>query len=561
MSNKKGKKPPVTKDHSTVKGNSVRKGTVLNFYNISIAIVLLVVALIRIRLLGVPLERDEGEYAYMGNLILHGGIPYLDAYNMKLPGTYYMYSIIIFLFGYTPTGVHTGLMFISLATIFLLFISLKKIFTPVIALVTATIYALITPSLAILGFAAHATHFINLFFSLGLFFYSRYYENQKWFFTSLSGLMFGLAFLMKQQAAVLMVLGGLLIILREVLQKPIHWKKAGLNITLFSVTAILPYLVLLLVMYLTGAFQQFWFWTVEYAGSYASYSKGWDEIKTLFGFSFDKLFADYPVFWVLAFAGFMTTWLSKMRLFQKLFVITFSLLCFAAVMPGLYFREHYFVLAIPAIGLLAAVTLDYLCSFLSKGKPSFFVQILPFTIVVLIGMYNIGKQQHSYYFDDDMNLVCKKAYGYNPFVEAVEIGKYIKNNSTVTDKIGILGSEPEVLVYADRLSATGYMYVYALMEQQKHNKEMQEEMIAELEKAKPEYMLYCNISTSWLIRPNSPDTLLQWTNKYLPANYYLTGMVDIPSDGSPAQYYWGAAEANRQPKYPNYIHILRRKKS
>ncbi len=561
MAYKKSKKTSATKSNSTARSNGVAKETTFNFFNISIAVVLLVVALIRVRLLGVPFERDEGEYAYIGNLILHGGIPYLDAYNMKLPGTYYMYSIIIFLFGYTPTGVHTGLMLVSLATIFLLFVSLKKISTPVIALVTATVYALITPSLAILGFAAHATHFINLFFTLGLFFYSKYYNSRKLFFVSLSGLMFGMAFLMKQQAAVLMVLGGLLIILREVLQKPIQWKKAGLNITLFGVTATLPYLALLLVMYLTGAFHQFWFWTVEYAGSYASAEKGWDEIKTLFGFSFDKLFADYPVFWVLAFAGFVTTWLSRMSLFQKLFVTIFSLFCFAAVLPGLYFREHYFVLAIPAVGLLTAVTLEYLCSFLSKGKPSFFLQTLPFTIVALIGLYNIGKQQHSYYFDDDVNLVCKRAYGYNPFVEAVEIGKYIKSNSAVTDKIGILGSEPEIFVYADRLSATGYMYVYALMEPHKYNIQMQEEMITELEKSAPEYMIYCNISTSWLVRPTSPDTLLKWTNKYLTNNYYLTGMVDIPSDGSFAQYYWGAAEANRQPKYPNYIHILRRKKS
>ena len=35
----------------------------------------LVVA-IRIRLLGIPLERDEGEYAYAGQLILQGVPPY-----------------------------------------------------------------------------------------------------------------------------------------------------------------------------------------------------------------------------------------------------------------------------------------------------------------------------------------------------------------------------------------------------------------------------------------------------------------------------------------------------
>jgi hypothetical protein len=43
---------------------------------------------IRIRLLGIPLERDEGEYAYAGQLTLQGIPPYKLAYSMKFPGTF-----------------------------------------------------------------------------------------------------------------------------------------------------------------------------------------------------------------------------------------------------------------------------------------------------------------------------------------------------------------------------------------------------------------------------------------------------------------------------------------
>ena len=46
-----------------------------------------VVAAARIRMLGLPLERDEGEYAYTGQLLLQGVTPYKLAYSMKLPGT------------------------------------------------------------------------------------------------------------------------------------------------------------------------------------------------------------------------------------------------------------------------------------------------------------------------------------------------------------------------------------------------------------------------------------------------------------------------------------------
>ena len=38
----------------------------------------------RLRLLGIPLERDEGEYAYGGQLILQGIPPYKFVYRPKL---------------------------------------------------------------------------------------------------------------------------------------------------------------------------------------------------------------------------------------------------------------------------------------------------------------------------------------------------------------------------------------------------------------------------------------------------------------------------------------------
>ena len=93
------------------------------------ALVVLVVSLIRLRLAGIPLERDEGEYAYMGSLILDGLAPYKEAYNMKLPGTYFMYALMMGIFGKTITGIHIGLLLVNAATMMVLFIGLRKLFT------------------------------------------------------------------------------------------------------------------------------------------------------------------------------------------------------------------------------------------------------------------------------------------------------------------------------------------------------------------------------------------------------------------------------------------------
>ena len=66
-----------------------------------VLLVLLLAAFIRFRLLDMPLERDEGEYAYAGQLILQGIPPYELAYNMKLPGTYFVYALGMAVFGET----------------------------------------------------------------------------------------------------------------------------------------------------------------------------------------------------------------------------------------------------------------------------------------------------------------------------------------------------------------------------------------------------------------------------------------------------------------------------
>jgi len=87
--------------------------------------IMLFTAVIRIRLLEVPLERDEGEYAYAGRFILQGVPPYARLYNMKMPGIYAAYAIILAVFGQTHTGVHTGLLVTNAVTILLVFLLVK----------------------------------------------------------------------------------------------------------------------------------------------------------------------------------------------------------------------------------------------------------------------------------------------------------------------------------------------------------------------------------------------------------------------------------------------------
>ena len=116
---------------------------------IFIIMVILFVGLIRLRLLQIPLERDEGEFAYMGQLMLQGIPPYLLAYNMKLPGIYAIYALIMAVFGQTIYGIHLGLMFANAIAIMLLFILMHRLFGNIAAVVAviALHFCLLVPLL------------------------------------------------------------------------------------------------------------------------------------------------------------------------------------------------------------------------------------------------------------------------------------------------------------------------------------------------------------------------------------------------------------------------------
>src|SRR5436190_13113607 len=126
------------------------------------AIILGLVIAIRIRLLAIPLERDEGEYAYAGQLILQGIPPYKLAYNMKFPGTYAAYALIMSIFGQTIDAIHLGLLLVNATTIALIFLIGRRLIDSTAAIAAAACYAVLSVSPSVLGLAAHATNFVML---------------------------------------------------------------------------------------------------------------------------------------------------------------------------------------------------------------------------------------------------------------------------------------------------------------------------------------------------------------------------------------------------------------
>src|SRR5256886_5875285 len=206
---------------------------------ILLALAIGTVAFIRIRLLAIPLERDEGEYAYAGQLMLQGIPPYKLAYNMKFPGIYAAYALITALFGQTPVGIHMGLLLINLATVSLVFGIALRVTNIVGAIAAAATYSIASVSPSVLGLAAHTEHFV-LLPALGAILLLL--DQRPIVRTSrivAGGVLLGIAVLMKQPGIFFLVFGGSYLLYRDI-RSPINRPLAIGRAAIFVCSAAAP---------------------------------------------------------------------------------------------------------------------------------------------------------------------------------------------------------------------------------------------------------------------------------------------------------------------------------
>ena len=164
-----------------------------------VLLILLFVGFIRVRLRDMPLERDEGEYAYAGQLILQGIPPYKLAYNMKLPGTYFAYALGMAAFGQTVAGVHLTLLVVNGLTVIFIFLLARQLGGDLAGVIAAAGYGVMSVSPAVYGLAAHANHFVVLFAVPATWLLLKTGRDDCRGNLFISGSLYGLAFLMKQQ--------------------------------------------------------------------------------------------------------------------------------------------------------------------------------------------------------------------------------------------------------------------------------------------------------------------------------------------------------------------------
>ncbi|HEV2330679.1 MAG TPA: glycosyltransferase family 39 protein [Verrucomicrobiae bacterium] len=486
-----------------------------------VLLIVVLMAFVRYRLLDLPLERDEGEYASAGQLMLEGIPPYQLMWNMKLPGTYFACALGMAAFGQTAAGIHATLIVANSLTIIFVFLLGQRLFGTIAGLAACATYGVLSASPVVLGLAAHANQFVMLFAVWGAWQLWKAEEFYRWHAFVFSGMLFGLAFIMKQQGICFCLFAAAIVfwhaIVNGTMMKPLFLQK----LFFLCVGMALPFAAVCAYLNQMGVSTKFWFWTFDYARSYAT------ELTLLQGLQHFGVYARkaWPIYF--PFLGFVLVSLpfvfrDRALRGQIIFGATFLFFSVVGASIDLYFREHYFILILPALAIfmgLAIVSLQF-----ATENNAF--KIIPPLICLLILAGSVY-QQRQFYFQLPANAVSRIIYkGDAPFADMPAVGSYIAGHSGPNATLAVVGSEPEIYFYAQRHPATGYIYTYPLMEPQPYAKQMQAEMIGEIETNRPEYLVYVSNPGSWNARPGSDRSIFDWFTQYSGKFYDRVALVD-----------------------------------
>lgn len=520
-------------------------------------LVIIFFGLIRYRLRDMPLERDEGEYALSGQLMLQGIPPYKLAYNLKLPGTYAAYAAILTIFGETPAGIHLGFLLMNAFTTLLMYILAARLLGRLAGVVAAASYALLSSSPGILGFQAHATHFIVLPAIVSILLLLSALESRRWWLFFGCGLFAGISFLMKQHGVFVPVFCFLYLLVSA--------RKQGRNLrdiirpsTWFAIGVLLPCLITGWLLYRAGVFSQFWFWTVSYAGEYSK--MGLRRGIRVFLENFRIVAADTVLIWLLAALGIIVLRWSPSARKHSWFLISLLVLAFLAICPGVQFRPHYFVLLLPAVSLFVAVAISSATEIIAAQPNPKYVIALP-VLAFLTCFASTVYQQRTFYFSLSPEQALRASYPSDAaiFLAAPKIANYVRDHSSPSSRLAVIGSEPEIYFYTHRIPATGYIYMYSLTEKQKYTDQMRQQMIHEIESNKPDYLVYVDAWDSWGYQNAAAPhvtALFSWAKDYIRGNYERVGVAEL---GKSIQYAWGDRATIYLPPSGELVYVFKRK--
>ncbi len=419
--------------------------------------ILAVFVVLRVPFLSTPLERDEGAYAYVAQRALRGDVPYRDAFDHKPPGVFLIYATIFLIAGQSIESIHVGMYLWTLVGMAVLYRLVSRRFGECEGLTAALALAITTIDPSLLGQAANTEIFMIVPLTGALLcLLPAGSAPGRWRLVA-AGALGAAGFWLKPVAATNIAFLAVWLVylhLSETPRRPVSVLVGELGwLALGGALATAPVVIYFAV---NGAWAPFFHCVFTFNSIYATHlAPPLRLVPRIFWTNVRPMILPLWPMVALSVAGFGVL-MRRVRRDRVLFIgwLVFS---FAGVCVGAYFREHYFIQALPALSALVGIGAAGLARRLARGRLSRFGGGVFVTISAAMVVVPIAANR-AMLFAPDPETIAKLIYGSNPFDYSAAIASEVDRLTTPDDTVLIIGSEPQILFYADRKSASRYIY-------------------------------------------------------------------------------------------------------
>jgi 4-amino-4-deoxy-L-arabinose transferase-like glycosyltransferase len=469
---------------------------------IALAAVLLIGLGLRAPIAGIFLERDEGGYAYIAQRWLQGEVPYKHSFDQKPPGVYAAYAVIQRVFGGSQSAIHWGAQFYTLLTLAVVFLIGRRLFGMEAGFASGAFAALLTSHHSLLGNSANAETFMLLPLAAGFLciLLARDRVSLRW--AAAGGAAAGLSLLFKQVA-----LTDAVFYLAYLLLAPGLRRKA-LGAAAFIGAAAAVWAPVIAYFCVRGAGKEFYDCVIGYNLTYAGGIPLSDYGRNFWTTFSRTLPGLWPVY-LLALAAALRR--------SSSWVLAWLAASFLGACVGGYFRGHYYLQAVPALAVLAGSAVASLSRRWSLPRSA--------AHAAAAGVVLYGALGALWYYGPG-SAVSKTArlYAGNPFPEATGVAHFVAERTAPGDSVFVFGSEPEILYFAGRRSATRYIYLYPLLLPSPDAAARQEELLAQVREARPKVVVTVFARLSFLRAPGAPALVFDGVKDLL-KDYRISAVV------------------------------------
>ena len=111
------------------------------------------------------------------------------------------------------------------------------------------------------------------------------------------------------------------------------------------------------------------------------------------------------------------------------------------------------------------------------------------------------------------------------------VADYLRKRTRPGQRVLVLGSEPQVLILADRKSASRHPFFYQVVGSYKRSSSFRRQVIDDFRKYRPGYVVVVQHPRSWMADPQTIEPFLDSLNDLLNERYRMDALV-IPDGAS-----------------------------